>query len=296
MRKVLPGFLFIISFNVQAQTFEKWANLVQWDGYSPWQNYMIYAAGFMGPNALPVPSLANGSLDSVNNISFSSVFFLNRGDKTQNLKLAANYVLVKNLVSADITWLPVEWFRQSPQTKDDRHVYYLYYNDNRATGDIYFNINLQLLNRWRKFIHLAFRAGFRYPTSSSVGSARYTDAPGYHFDFSFGKFLSTDKKWKLAAMAGFYVWQLNTSGQDDAILYGSGLEYNNKSWQYRLNCRGYSGYRNNGDRPVILSSAVEKKINHISVSAGIFRGLKDYQYTGIELGIKYLFKGPVIIK
>jgi hypothetical protein len=60
MRKTLPGFLFIIAFNVQAQTFEKWANLVQWDGYSPWQNYMIYAAGFMGPNALPVPTLANG--------------------------------------------------------------------------------------------------------------------------------------------------------------------------------------------------------------------------------------------
>jgi hypothetical protein len=92
-----------------------------------------------------------------------------------------------------------------------------------------------------------------------VGSARYTDAPGYHFDFSFGKFLSTDKKWKLAVMAGFYVWQLNTSGQDDAVLYGGGLEYNDKSWQYRLHCRGYSGYRNNGDRPVILSSAVEKK-------------------------------------
>jgi hypothetical protein len=61
------------------------------------------------------------------------------------------------------------------------------YNDTKAQGDIYANINFQIFNKWRKYIHLALRAGFRYPTSSSVDAARFTDAPGYHFDVSAAK-------------------------------------------------------------------------------------------------------------
>lgn len=48
--------------------------------------------------------------------------------------------------------------------------------------------------------------------------------------------------------------------------------------------------------PLYFHLLLKKKINRVSVSAGIFRGVNDYRYTGIELGVKYLFDGPVIVK
>jgi len=287
MRKGLLVILFFYSTHAMSQTFNDWAKLVNWDGVTPWRQYLRYSPGFMGPNALPVPEIGNGTVDSINHISVSGVFHFSKGDHTQNIKLRGNYCLVKDFISADITWIPIEWFRQSAGIKNERHVYYHGYYDQKAAGDIYLNVNVQLLSRWRKYIHLVFRTGFRYPTSSSVGAARYTDAPGYHFDLSGGIPLSN--KFKFTTMTGFYVWQLNKKGQNDAILFGGGFEYNHKGWRWQTNCRGYSGYLNNGDRPVIVGSQLEKKSKNISFLFGLHQGLHDYKYTSIELGTKYSF-------
>lgn len=288
MRAVLLVLFFFCHYLLQAQTMERWSNLVKWDGVTSWQNYMIYSADFMGPNALPIPAMANGSVDSLQQLGFAFVSHISKGDKTQNLKLYANYCLVKNLISADVSWIPMEYFRVSPEIKDKRHVYPYFYNDYRAAGDIYFNVNLQLLNRWRNYFHLALRTGYRFPTSSSVGSARYTDVPGYHFDLSAAKPLS-DQRLKLTAMIGFYVWQLNTSGQDDALLYGVGLEYHHQGWHYQLNCRGYSGYRHNGDHPLSIESNLEKRVGNFSMVFNLYKGLRDYGFISMGLGVKYIF-------
>jgi hypothetical protein len=249
---------------------------------------MIYSPRFLGPNALPVPTMADGSVDSLQSLALSLVSHFSKGDKTKNFRLSANYCLVKDFISADINWVPYEWFRVSPEVKDERHVYPYFYNDRQASGDIYFNLNLQLLNRLRKYIHLAFRTGYRYPTSTAVGSARYTDAPGYHFDISAAKPLS-DNRLKLTAMVGFYVWQLNIAGQNDAFLFGGGVEYHQQDWYYQLNCRGYSGYRHNGDDPVILESTLEKRFRNFGFSLNLYQGVHDYKFTSIGLGAKYIF-------
>ena len=244
----------------------------------------------MGPNALPVPTIGNGSADSINSLSIYSASHFSRGDNTYNLKLSGNYCIVKNRISVDVTWVPVEWFNVTPQVKDERHVYSLYYGDKKAQGDIYANVNIQLLNRWRKDIHLAWRAGYRYPTSTGVGAARYTDAPGYHFDLSFAKPCSKDRL-KFVGMIGFYVWQLNNNGgQNDALLYAGGLEYNDNNWRLTTSCRGYSGYRHNGDDPIVIRSSIEKRLKNISILINLQQGLQDYEFTCVEAGVKYDFK------
>jgi len=286
MRAGLLLTLFFCGYFIQAQTMERWRNLVKWDGVTPWQKYIIYSPQHMGPNALPVPAMGDGSIDSLNSFSVIGAAHFCKGDFTQNVKLSANYCLVKDVISFDLSWIPIELYRMSPELKDERHVYYQHYNDKTAEGDMYLNTNIQFLNKLRKDIHLALRIGYRFPTSTKLASARYTDAPGYHFDISSAMFLSQNKQWKFTSMIGFYVWQLNDFGQDDAFLFGGGIEYHHQNWYCQLNCRGYSGYRHNGDDPIIMSVESEKTFKDFVLTFNVRQGMHNYAYTSIELGTK----------
>jgi len=277
--------------NCQAQTFDWWANLVHWDGVSEWPKYMITQPGYLGPNALPVPRISNGSIDSNFSLGSTANFHFSKGDNTQNFTLLANYCLVKNVIAFDASWVPYEHFTMSHSMKERRHVFSHFYYDRHATGDIHLNTNIQLLNKWRKWIQLALRIGFRFPTGSGLGTARYTDGPGYYFDVSFGKsFSSSSFKW--IGMLGFYSWQLITVGrrQNDAFLFGTGGEWNTKSLKLQTYVAGYLGYLHMGDKPIVFRSSLEKKIKRTSLSVGFQQGLHDFKYSTAEMGIKYQFK------
>ena len=180
---------------------------MKWDGVSPWQHYMITAPKYQGPNALPVPLITNGSIDSVNALGVSGAFHFSDGDNTQNIVLYGNYCLVKNVISFDASYIPYEHYTMSHAIKEERHVFSHYYYDTKAHGDLHFNMNINLLNKWRKYIQLASRLGYRYPTSSGIGTARYIDAPGYYLDISFGIPFRNHPSFKWIGMAGLYSWQ-----------------------------------------------------------------------------------------
>ena len=147
MRKFLSVILSCIVINSTAQTFEWWARLVHWDGLSEWPRYMITEPGYMGPNALPVPRIGNGSIDSTSSFATTGSFHFSNGDNTQNITVYANYCLVKNRISFDASWIPYEHFTMSHAMKERRHVFSYFYYDEQATGDIHLNTNIQLLNR-----------------------------------------------------------------------------------------------------------------------------------------------------
>jgi len=289
LSKVTLCLLFFYSTNLLSQSAEKWASVVEWDGVSPWRQYLIYSALYMGPNAIPVPSMANGVVDSINSFYAAAAIHFGKGDFTRNIKLSANYCLVKDVIAFDLSWVPVEWYQTSDELKQKRHVYYETYNDKDAGGDLYLNTNIQLLNRWKEHFRLALRVGYRFPTSTGVGSARYTDAPGYHFDLSGAKYLSKNKQWKLTTMCGFYAWQVNTFGQNDAFMFGAGIEYNSQKWRWKLNNTGYIGWIGNGDDPVIINFGIEKIFNQFGASLGVQQGLHDFSYTSLELGTRMRF-------
>ncbi|HLG41229.1 MAG TPA: hypothetical protein VI461_16230 [Chitinophagaceae bacterium] len=291
MNKSLAVLFLFFAVQSQAQTQDKWANNVKWDGVTAWHRYMIYSPAYMGPNAIPVPSMANGGIDSINYFGVSGAFFFAKGDNTQSFKLSGNYCLVKDLVSFDASWIPVEYFQMNTEVKDKRHVYWNNYYEKKAGGDLLLNMNVRLLKKWDKNVQLAFRVGYRFPASNTTGvaAARFTDAPGYFFNLSAGKFLSSDNKWKLSGMAGFYVWQLNDFGQNDAFLFGAGLEYNAKGWHWHIDGRSFTGWLGNGDFPIVTSSSLEKRFKKAAFFLTLQQGLQDFDYTSFETGIKYLF-------
>ena len=111
-------------------------------------------------------------------------------------------------------------------------------------------------------VELMLRLGYRFPTGSVTGAARYTDSPGYYFDLTAGKPLSPGGPLKLLGLLGFYVWQTNQDlhFQDDAFLFGAGLEYNQNNWRIDFNSVGYLGYMSNGDKPIVVRIGAQKII------------------------------------
>ncbi len=290
-------FLFIscfILFKSNGQTLDQWSQIVNWDGVSHWSKYMIRMPAYLGPNALPVPRIGNGAIDSIFSVSSTGQLHFSKGDNTQNINIYANYCLVKNKISLDVAWVPIEYFIMSEPIKNERHVYYKNYYDKKAKGDILLNTTINLLNKWRDKLQLALRIGVRLPSSSYKGlaAARFIDNTGYYVDVSCGKQLSPSLKW--VSMLGIFVWQIDMDDlrQNDAFLFGTGLEWNKNDWRIQTNVSGYLGYiYKSGDKPIVYRFNLEKKIKRTSLLLGFQQGLQDFNYSSAEIGLKYIFKG-----
>ena len=292
MRPFYTAISCFLFFHAGGQTQAEWAQTVNWDGVSHWSKYIKVRAAYLGPNALAVPAIGNGSIDSSRSIALTGQFHFSEGDKTQSVAVYGNYCLVKNLISFDVSYIPAEFYQVSDAIKKERHVYYKYYNDNKAGGDVLLNTTIQLFSKWRKKLHVALRAGYRLPSSSGFGAARFIDGMGYHFDVSVGKlFRGIPLKW--IAMAGFYCWQIEQEDfrQNDAFLFGTGFEWNQDNWRLQTYISGYLGYlENSGDKPVVFRTTAEKRIRKASLLLRFQQGLHDFKYSSVELGGRFFFK------
>jgi hypothetical protein len=291
MKKLILVISLFVHGIAVAQTQQQWAQLVSWDGVSYFSKYIFFNAGHMGPNALTVPFIGNGSIDSITSAGIAGQFHFSKGDKTQNINVYGNFCVAKN-VSIDLCWTPVEFFSMSDTIKRERHVYYKNYYDKQAKGDVLLHTNINLLSKWRQKIQLALRIGVRLPSSSykGVAAARFVDATGYSVDISMGKPLSPALKW--VAMAGLYVWQMDKDDlrQNDAFLFGSGLEWNKNGWKLQPNISGYLGYQaKSGDKPIVFRINAEKRFSKTTLLLRFQQGLNDFKYSSGEVGIRRLF-------
>ncbi len=292
MRKYFFLFSCFIAVKSYSQTFDRWAQVVGWDGITHWSRYMIGMPDYLGPNAMPVPRIGNGTIDSTFSVAATGQLHFSKGDNTQNINLYANYCLVKDKISVDLIWVPYERYTMSTAIKEKRHVFVHFFNDQEAAGEVQFNTTIQLLNKWRKDIQLALRMGYRFPCGSGFGAARYADVPAYYFDLSFGKRIGQSPlKW--IGMLGFYSWQIESAehNQDDAFLFGSGLEWGTKKLKVQSYVAGYLGYlKKSGDKPVVFRTQAEKQFNRTSILLSFQKGLHDFAFTSVEFGAKYRIK------
>ena len=63
MRRVLLIALVLFSFNAEAQ-LDWWNQIHNWDGATPWTQYMKYSHAYLGPNAIPIPTLQRSHMGS----------------------------------------------------------------------------------------------------------------------------------------------------------------------------------------------------------------------------------------
>ena len=76
--------------------------------------YMISMPAYQGPNALPVPRIGNGAIDSIFSVAATGQLHFSKGDNTQNINFYANYCLVKDVISFDVAWVPYEKYQHEP--------------------------------------------------------------------------------------------------------------------------------------------------------------------------------------
>ena len=290
---LLTAVISCIFFSAPAQSFGWWENTVNWDGITPWERYITFTPGFLGPDALPVPHITNGSIDSINSLGISSNFYFSKEDHTQNISLYANYCLVKNKISFDVFLVPVEHFTMSHRLKGERHVFTNFYYQHYALGDVHLNTNIQLYNSDSKNIRSALRIGYRF-ASSEIGAARFTDAPGYYFDISFAKKFRSNPSLKWIVMAGGYFWQadnIRRHRQDDAFLFGSGFEWNKKNIRIQTYVTGYLGwYYRLRDKPILFRAGIDKTMKKNTLFFQFQQGLHNFNYSSLETGLRFNFK------
>lgn len=291
MRRI-PLFITCLSFFIigNSQTKDWWINNVNWDGQTHWSRYILITPKYMGPNALSVPLINNGSNDSLVSLGVTGHFHFSKGDNTQNGVLYANYTTKGGSISVDAQFIPYERFQMSHAVKTERKTYYEDYYRKHVTGDVIANTTIQIFKKKSHKVQTALRIGVRMPSGGGLSMARYGDVPSYWIDGGFGLKIR-NSNWKWISNLGFLVWQTNHERlwQNDAILFGSGFEWNKNSWQLQAYVSGYSGYVGNGDRPTLIRMNLQKKMKEKIYLLRLQKGLHDYRYFSVETGARFIF-------
>lgn len=288
--------LCVISIECVAQDYSWWNSKHQWDGITPWYNYMKTTPAYMGPNALPVPVIKNGSLAAKSYVKVASEVHISKGDRTENLFTELNVVLCSQKVGLNIYVVPIEHFSMDTITRDKR-IARDFDGEGYAAGDVYVGTYIQLLQSHRVWPDVLITIHLRTSSGNNLANARFTDTPGYYFDLSFGKqyyfFGNQSLHLKPFGMIGFYVWQMQANGQfqDDAFLYGLGAELKWPKYEVKNSLGGYVGYLNNGDQPMVYRlQMITKFDNWLNYELQVQQGLHDFLYTSVRLSCIFQFE------
>jgi hypothetical protein len=298
MKPFLILFLSLSFFSIKAQ------NLDWWDALHNYPNaagpdrldYIVIAPGYMGPNALRMPLLGNVIIED--HISFDIRFESHQGngDKTINPFLQFNFPIKKGRALFYVNSIPIESYEVTPETRDERRMMD-FSGKGRTTGDISFGVIYKIFDENLNWpFNFSLTAHTKTTTGGNIANARFTDASMFHWQGAFSKtFAKTDRSHLLAkAMLGFYTWQTNinglingsTSRQNDAPLYGIGLEYETGLWHFDTDFSGYYGYQGHRDYPGFLRFNMVRDIPGGEISLGYNVGIKTWDWNTFSIGYR----------
>jgi hypothetical protein len=281
----LLAFFLILRLSYAQQNFEWWNNLHGWKtGDRDWPGWMILSPGFLGPNALPVPEVKKGIIDEQTEIEITGSYHFLKGDPTSDASYRIFIPFAYHRVAVEMYGVGIEHYAYSEEIRNSR---FSRDEDGKGMifGDFYFSTLIQLV-RNQKFPNTLFRFAAKTATGD-LDAARYTDTPGYFFDLSFSKDFRNKKSilWRPYAMLGFYCWQtydyLNM--QNDALLYGFGSDFNKNNLLLSASFSGYSGYKNDGDKPLQFNFNIRKELKNFAIRAQYQHGFRDWNYKTVRL-------------
>ncbi|MDD4756029.1 MAG: hypothetical protein PHG29_08100 [Prolixibacteraceae bacterium] len=268
-----------------------WNETHGWKPGDPgWRNWLKISPGFMGPNALPVPSVKKGIIEEASNIEITASSHFHRGDPTQDFSGRIFIPFADNKIAVEMYGVIIEHYSFTTEIRDER---FARDRDGKGTamGDFYFSTLIQIFKN-RKFPNTLLRLATKTASGNNLKAARYTDSPGYFFDLSFSKNYTTQNNFKLKpfGLAGFYSWQTNDELrlQNDALMYAAGCDIAKRNWQASGSLSGYSGYKNERDRPMQLNFELAKDFINKSVKLYYIHGLRSWDYK--TLRISFIFR------
>jgi len=239
---------------------------------------------------LPVPDVKNGKNDQMLIYKSTIDYHYSKGENTVDNFQKISIPVAKN-VSLELFLVSLEYYKTDTIVRDlrasrERNP------EGFTIGDLNITTNIQILQQQRLIPDLQLSINLRTASGGHLTGARYTDAPGYYFALSSGKNFAQNKI-NLYAQGGFYVWQTNNieHPQNDAYLWGIGLDIYMKKIQFINQIKGYSGYMNNGDKPIIQKLQVNYlKSEKINFSIEFEKAWRDYPNNTISFTTKLLAK------
>ena len=240
----------------QEVDFTWWNNIHNWDGVRHWTAYTKLTSKYMGPNALPVPDSKKGILPEQTQLKMAGEGHFSDGDNTQNLFSSFYLPLFSDRVGFQLEMVPIEFYKMDEATRDER-ISREFVSEGTTVGDVYIATFIQLTKNHKTLPDMVLGVNFKTASGANLDAARFTNTPGYFFDFSASKLITFNgeriKSIRPHALAGFYVYQtyLENNYQNDAFMYGMGLDLNSQKLTYEASVNGYVGYLNDGDRPMV---------------------------------------------
>ena len=287
MRRVLLIALVLFSFKAQAQ-LDWWNQIHNWDGATPWTQYMKYSHAYLGPNAIPIPTLQRpitGRRPAMSYFKSSSQMSLIEDDSFLSLHNELHWD--RGHTQIHITHQSIEYYRTSTELRDYR-ISRDEDSEGVIAGDVLIDISTRL---WERNLDAIW---FTFHTKTAAGplsQARFTDAPGYAFFFSHQKSFSSIGNWvpTLTTDAGFQVYQTHWVDypQNDGFLGNIGLQIQKDETIFSARVRTFTGYFRDGDWPRLLELQWNNNLSFGQTQLGWTRGLNDYPFSFLTVGIVY---------
>jgi len=85
-------------------------------------------------------------------------------------------------------------------------------------------------------------------------------------------------------MIGFYAWQTTSDKllQNDAVIWGGGVELSRKGYRIEQSVQGYNGWREEKDRPCNFRLTVAAPVGGSEVKVEYQHGLRDVLYRSLR--------------
>lgn len=290
-------FLFLTSSLLYSQNqsgnFEWWNKKHNWDGHTPWQRYITLSPSYMGPNALPIPNIQEATIRSTPSFEYSNTVHNHPGDFTIDTKLKFIYPLF-NRIQLETWIVPLEYFTiTDTNIRDERAIRYQE-PSGTAFGDLYAGAHIKVIDK-KNGPEVVLGFAVKTASGSKLSMARYSDTPGYYFDISLGQtWKYPDKKLKKIrayAMSGFYVYQTFDvqHNQNDAFLYGAGVNLGFERFVIKNQLGGYFGYMEIDDDPLVYRFEIKLLRQHFEWFLRYQYGIDDFPYHSTGVGVDYCF-------
>ena len=246
-----------------------------------------YSPAYFGPNANPVPEFTDATIPAKTSLGLAEDFFFGFGDNTVSAKLTIEVPLLPEYVSLKVWLNTLEFYRVSEEVRAKRNMP----NGNlsgKANGDFYVQTRIRIFKEKTIVPSVILNSTLKTASGTNFEERRYFDTPGYYFDVEFGKSIHTQNKLvseiRGVANLGFLCWETTNSTQNDAPMYGGKLILSNKYIDFENSLSGYWGWMRNGDNPLIYSSKIGYKTNHVNFHLMYQYGINDFPYHRIQAG------------
>ncbi len=264
-----------------------WNTIHGWEpGMPGWRDWMHITPGYLGPNAMPVPEVKKGYVPAGSNLELGMSLHFMTGDPTQDIFGKFYRSFFENKIAVEMYGVLVEHYAMSTTIRDER-VARDYDGKGFAIGDFYFSTLIQLLKD-RKFPDTMLRMACRTASGNKLEAARYSDSPGYFFDLSLSKEYSggnENMSIRPFVSGGFHSWQTNDEQnlQNDAYMYALGTDLKWARWIVSNSLSGYSGYKNERDKPMVYTFDLNHSLKKNSIRLQYLYGIRDWKYQTIKL-------------